>query len=112
VKEFNKKALKEQYKNRVCTGGIYKIICKDTTKQWLRSTIDLKGSKNRFDFCVSANSCPEVGMMEEWKHYGSSSFAFEIVEEITKKDTQSEREFTEDVDTLLELWMERGRMDE
>jgi hypothetical protein len=45
--------------------------------------------------------------MEDWKLYGASSFSFEILEEIHKKETQSDREFADDVATLLELWTEK-----
>lgn len=104
MKDFSKKALKEQYKNRVCVGGIYCVKCTESSKKWLRSTIDLKGVKNRFDFSVSTNSCPEISMKEDWNRYGASSFVFEILEELTKKETQSDREFADDVEILLEMW--------
>ena len=104
MKGLTKKELKEQYKNRTCIGGIYCVTCTEGSKQWLRATIDLKSSKNRFDFSISTNSCPETDMMEEWNRYGGSSFAFETLEEIIKKDTQSDREFDDDVEILLEMW--------
>ncbi|MDK2809277.1 MAG: hypothetical protein PWP24_2015 [Clostridiales bacterium] len=107
MNEFSKKALKEQYKNRICVGGIYCIKCTESTKKWIRSAINLSGAKNRFDFSVSTNSCPEICMREDWNRYGASSFVFEIMEEITKKETQSDREFTEDVSILFEMWKER-----
>lgn len=44
MKELSKKELKQQYKNRKCVGGIYCVKCTESSKQWLRSTIDLKGS--------------------------------------------------------------------
>lgn len=105
--ELTKKLLKEQYKNRTCIGGIYRIKCVKNTKQWLRSTIDLKGAKNRFDFSVSVNSCPDLYITEDWNRYGSSSFVFETIEEITKEITQSDREFADDVDILFEIWTEK-----
>ena len=104
MKELSKKELKEQYKNRKCVGGIYCIKCTESKKQWLRSTADLKGAKNRFDFSVSINSCFETAMTEDWNCYGASSFAFEILDEITKKETQSDQEFADDLETLLEMW--------
>lgn len=87
--------------------GIYCVKCTESSKQWLRSTIDLKGSKNRFDFSVSTNFCPETYMMVDWNRYEASSFVFETLEEITKKETQSDLEFADDLETLLEMWNER-----
>lgn len=107
MKKLSKKALKEQYKNRTCIGGIYGIRCTESANQWLHSTLDLHGARNRFDFSVSTDSCPELYMMEDWNRYGSSSFVFETMEELTKKETQSDREFADDVAILLELWTEK-----
>lgn len=99
-----KKSLKEQYKCRACIGGIYRIRCITNSKQWLRSTLDLNGAKNRFQFSVAINSSPENCMAEDWKLYGASSFVFETLEELTKKETQTNKEFADDITTLLELW--------
>ena len=46
-------------------------------------------------------------MRGEWAQYGAQSFTFEILEEIKKKDTQTEQEFMEDIGVLLELWTEK-----
>lgn len=46
-------------------------------------------------------------MMVDWNRYGASSFVFETLEEITKKETQSDLEFADDLETLLEMWNER-----
>lgn len=104
MNESTKKRLKEEYKNREYVGGIYCVRCTESENKWLRSTVDLKGSKNRFDFSVCTNSCPEISMMKDWNLYGTSSFVFEILEEITKKETQSDREFADDVEALFEMW--------
>ena len=69
--------LKEQYKNRVIIGGIYCVKCSDTDNRWTRATTDMQGSKNRFAFSVSTNSCPEPCMIEAWKQFGSTTFSFE-----------------------------------
>ncbi len=103
----NRKALKEQYKNRVLTGGIYRIQCSGDESYWLRASFDMQGSKNRFTFSKTTDSCPEICMLKAWKQYGASAFSFEIVEEIEKKDTQTDRQFSDDVNTLLELWKEK-----
>ncbi|MBE5986064.1 GIY-YIG nuclease family protein [Lacrimispora sp. AGF001] len=102
-----KKALKDQYKNRIMTGGIYRIQCSKDGSYWLRTSLDMQGSKNRFAFSKSTDSCPEICMLKTWKQYGADSFSFEIVEEIEKKETQTQRQFSDDLNTLLELWNEK-----
>ena len=105
--KLSKKALKEQYKNRVLIGGVYCIKCNKNGDIWVRASTDLKGSKNRFMFSLSMNSSPEPCMAEAWNQFGKSAFSYEILEELQKKELQTEDEFSEDVNTLLEIWTEK-----
>lgn len=105
--KLSKKELKEQYKSRTVIGGVYCIKCNSNGRKWIKSTMDMTGQKNRFDFSVSINSCLEPSMRLEWKQYGPKSFSFVILEEIKKGEIQTEREFADDVDTLLEMWVEK-----
>lgn len=107
-----KKELQTQYKNRTVIGGIYSIKCNGSGQVWLKSAKDLQGQKNRFVFFTSTNTCPEPGMRSDWEKYGASSFAFSVMEEIEKKETQTEREFNEDLKLLLELWNEKKKEEE
>lgn len=105
--EDSRKALKEQYKNRKVVGGVYRIKCSEINGGWLRSTTDMKGAENRYRFLLSTGTCPEPSMAKAWDQFGPSSFSFEVVEELEKKETQTDREFTDDVNLLLELWTEK-----
>ncbi|MGE4509286.1 MAG: GIY-YIG nuclease family protein [Eubacteriaceae bacterium] len=100
-----KKALKEQYKNKQIVGGIYGIRCGE--KIWLKSTKDLEGQKNRFAFSVKTDSCPEPAMLKDWKSCGREAFSFDVLEELEKKESQTDREFKEDLAVLLEIWREK-----
>ncbi len=102
-----KKALKNLYKNSKQVGGVYRICCVPSGDCWVRSSPDLKGSKNRFEFQCATKLSPEPAMAPAWQQYGAGAFAFEILEEIEKKETQTSREFLEDVAALLELWNEK-----
>lgn len=106
AKNLNK-SLKEQYKNRALIGGVYCIKCNENIKPWIRATTDMQRSKNRFLFSISMNSAPEPCMLDAWNEFGGSAFSFEILEEIQKKKTQTDGEFSDDVDTLLEIWIEK-----
>ncbi len=105
----SRKALKEQYQNRKIVGGVYCIKCKDRDEVWFRATEDMQGAKNRFQFFVSTDSCPEPSMMDAWKESGASGFSFEVIEEIERNETQTDREFSDDVNILLELWLEKNQ---
>lgn len=107
MEQFSKKEIKEQYKNRVVTGGVYCIECNGNGHKWIKSTKDLAGQKNKFEFFVSTDFCPEPGMHPEWKQYGAKTFSFTVLEEINKGDTQTDREFAEDIRILYDMWMEK-----
>jgi hypothetical protein len=106
---YTKKDLQTQYKNRTVVGGIYSIKCNGNGQVWLKSTKDLQGQKNKFIFFTSTNSCPEPGMRSDWEAHGAASFSFTVLEEITKKETQTDREFNEDLKLLLEMWNEKSQ---
>ena len=108
----SKKALKAQYKNRTVIGGVFIIRCAADDAAWLRSTTDIQGSKNRFTFSVSTHFCPEICMAKAWKQHGASAFSLEILEEIKKKEEQTDREFSDDVAILLQMWCEKLQMEE
>lgn len=111
MEKGSKKALKAQYKNRASSGGVYCITCSGNHARWLRSTTDLQGAKNRFAFSQSTNLCFEPCMAEAQKRYGPLAFSLEILEEIQKKETQTERDFADEIDVLLKLWTEKIQED-
>ncbi len=102
-----KKALKAQYKNRTVVGGVFCIRCAPANEVWLRATTNMQGDKNRFAFSVSTNFHPEPCMAGAWVRHGAEAFSFEVLETLKKKDTQTDREFAEDVAVLLQLWTEK-----
>jgi transcriptional regulator with XRE-family HTH domain len=103
-KSSTKRELKEEYKSRTVIGGIYRLTCHANGESWIRSTTDLQACKNRIEFSKVTKSCPESCVLSAWKEYGPDAFSFEVLEEITKGELQSSREFSEDVSTLLEIW--------
>jgi hypothetical protein len=112
MEKHTKKELKEQYKNRSVIGGVYCIRCNGNGRMWIKSAKNLYGQKNRFEFSVMINSCPEADMYSEWSQYGAKTFSFDVLEEIEKQETQTDREFIEDIGILLEMWIEKQQQEE
>jgi hypothetical protein len=106
-----RKGLKNAYKDIQAVGGIYCIECDGNHRRWVKATSNLAGQKNKYTFAISTNSCPEPAMRAEWNQYGVKSFSFTVLEELKKKETQSDHEFSADIDILLEMWLEKYNQD-
>lgn len=103
----NKKEKIAEYKERKITGGVYAIKNTANEKILLQSGTNLQGCKNRFAFAQSTNFCVDMKLKKDWEAFGAAAFQLEILEELAKKDTQTEKEFSDDIKTLQELWLEK-----
>ena len=94
------------YKARRMQGGVFQIRNTGTSRILLRCTTDLRGSQHRFQFAQMTGSCTDYALQAEWGRDGKA-FVFEVLEELTQKETQTEAEFKADIDALFELWKEK-----
>ena len=102
-----KKELKEAYKSRKVVGGICSIRCNGNQNVRIQAMTDVEGLRNRFDFAVLTDTCPDPAMRGDWLKYGSKSFTFSVLEEIKKKDSQTDQEFSSDIETLHDIWLDK-----
>ena len=107
MEKQSKRENKEQYKNRSVIGGVYCITCTKSGRSWIKSTKDLAGQRNKFDFFTSTNLCPEPGMSSDWKQYGAESFSFSILEQLEKGESQTDKEFADDIQTMYDMLLEK-----
>lgn len=103
----NKNELKARYKERTMIGGVYVVRNTQNGKFLLESAQDIQGSKNRFDFSQKTNSCVSMKLQKDWAEQGAQTFAFELLEELTKGETQTDAEFKADLQILKEMWAEK-----
>ncbi len=98
-----KKLLQKQYNERRVKGGVYAIENLDNRKLLLLCTTDMPGSLNRFEFAVQAGGCVHPKLMAEWS---KGRFAIKVVEELEKKQDQTDREFEQEIQALYEITRE------
>ncbi len=103
-----KKQLKNDYKSKPAVGGIYQITCSGNQRALIKSTLDMAGIQSRYKFAMAIKSCPDPALQSEWLAYGTDSFSFSILEELSMKEGQTVREFSDDMETLLALWLEKS----
>ncbi len=99
-----RKKLQQQYSERSVVGGVYAIKNADSGKMLLLSTLDMPGSLNRFGFALQTGGCVHPKLRDEW---GQTPFTMEVIEELKKKQDQTEKEFAQEVQALFELTVER-----
>ena len=107
AKNLSKQELRNAYKERKVVGGICAIKNTVNGRLLLLKAADLKGAENRFNFSKDNPKALNLKLMPDIKQYGTDIFAFEVLEELEKKSTQTDKEFQTDLEELLELWQEK-----
>jgi hypothetical protein len=102
----NKKQLIAEYKNRKQIGGICKITNIQTKRVLVYIATDIEAAKNLFDFSKKTGSCINPKLENDWTKYGSDLFTFEIIEKLEKNIEQTSKEFTEDLNELLKMYIQ------
>jgi hypothetical protein len=107
MEKLSKKEIKEQYRNRTVIGGVYCITCSGSGQKWIKSTNNIAGQINKLEFFVSTNLCPEPGMNSDWQQYGASSFSLDILETLEKGETQTDKEFSDEIRIMYDMLLEK-----
>ena len=100
---MNRKELINQYKNRIEIGGIFAIKNRVSNKWYVDSSPDLAAAKNRFDFMGDSY----MKIANDYKAQKGMGFVFEILEELQKGQSQSDKEFQDDLALLKTIWLEK-----
>lgn len=107
----NKKEMTSAYRDRRVIGGVCAIKNTVNGKVLISAVTDLQGYRNRYEFIRSTNGCMDVRLQNDWKRYGAGAFTFEVLEELEKKDSQTAGEFSNDIKTLKDIWLEKFNPD-
>ncbi|SMC56255.1 hypothetical protein SAMN02745168_1561 [Papillibacter cinnamivorans DSM 12816] len=98
------------YLRRPVVGGVYAYRNNRTGELLVLSTPNLEGTKNQFDFSRQTESCVHMKLQDAWREYGAGAFELVVLEELKKKEDQTDREFRKDLEVLLELW--KGKLED
>lgn len=94
-----KRQISFQYKSKRLIGGICRISC-TAGGEWLMSSVDIEGLKNRFAFARATGSCVLPAMRAQWEKYGKDAFSFEVLETLEQSEGQSREDFARDIAQL------------
>ena len=107
MKPQNKKDLIAAYKQRAQIGGIYAVTNTQSGKSLVLASPDIGGIRKRYEFAEATGGCFHPKLQQDANRFGNDVFSFAVLEEIEKKATQTDREFAEDLEVLLSLWLEK-----
>ncbi|MEZ4627624.1 MAG: hypothetical protein R2912_05910 [Eubacteriales bacterium] len=65
--------------------------------------------RKRYEFAALTGGIFHPKLFKDAQTYGNDAFQLTVLEEIERKDTQSDRDFRDDLDTLLTMWLEKIR---
>lgn len=107
MKPQNKKDLIAAYKQRKQIGGVYAVTNKATGKALVLASAEIGGIQKRYEFAEATGGCFHPKLQQDANRFGNGAFSFAVLETIERKDTQTDREFAEDLDVLLSMWLEK-----
>jgi hypothetical protein len=102
---MDKKRLKKEYRETPRPMGVFLIRNVTNDKVFLGAGLDLGGTMNRHKFQLTKGNHPNQRLQGDWNELDGSSFAFEILDQITPRadpafDSKAELEFME------KLWLQ------
>ena len=101
-----KRELKRAYRQKPRLMGVYQIRNAVTDRVLVGASLNLDGILNRHKFELKIGSHRNKALQTEWRVFGSASFAFEILDELTPKEG-SGRDYKAELAVLEELWLDK-----
>jgi hypothetical protein len=105
--DVDRKALKEEYQQKKVTGGIYRVANIKNGMCLVAASPNLAAKQNAFSFAVSTNMVFDNRLRQDWEALGGRAFTFEALETLDKKKDQTQAQFLDDLQALLEIWQEK-----
>ena len=103
-----KKELKREYQQNHTPMGIFQIRNIANDKVLIGTALNLAGVLNGHKFQLSLGSHPNKTLQSEWREFGSESFAFEILDELTATEGP-DHDYRADLAFLEEFWLEKSQ---
>ena len=100
-----KKELIKEYKQNHRPMGVYQIRNTVNNKVFVGASLNLPGILNRHKFALNMGSHSCKTLQAEWNEYGSESFVFEILDELTPRE-DPKYNYADELACLVEMWLE------
>ena len=105
-KTKSRKELNREYVERVKPAGVYQVKNLANGKVLLGSSLNLEGPLNRHRFMLKIGSHTNKSLQKDWNEFGADQFAFEILEEVQRRDDPSFN-LKDELELLEMVWIEK-----
>jgi len=105
-KAKSRKELNRAYAERVKPAGVFQVKNLANDKVLLGSSLNLEGSLNKHRFMLKIGSHTNKPLQADWNEFGPEQFAFEILEEVVRKDDPNFN-LSDELSLLEMLWLEK-----
>ena len=102
-----KREIVNEYKQRKTKGGVYKVTNTANGRYMIKAEVDLQSFQNRYDFNQKMKGCLHPKMQKDHKEFGSDVFVLEFLEEVEKKEDESNMGFRDRLKRMEEAWAEK-----
>ncbi len=103
---MNKKEARQKYKQIIQPMGIYQIRNLKNGKLFIGSSKNLPGKINSHKFQLKNGLHNNKMLQKDFTELGEGSFAFEILDYLTPRDTPG-TDYTKELKILEEMWLEK-----
>jgi hypothetical protein len=103
----NRKEAIREYKQTIQPMGIFQIKNLSNGKVFVESSKNLEGTLNRYKFQLDLGSFKNKTLQEDYSRLGAGQFTFEIVDRLAPKKDDPAYDYTEDLETLKLMWVDK-----
>jgi hypothetical protein len=103
---IDKKEIRRQYKGTIQPMGVYRITNLANGRIFVESSKNLNAISNRNLFQLRGGLHVNEGLQKDFKQYGESSFAFEVVDRLDPKEGL-DYDYSRDLKALEDIWLEK-----
>jgi len=104
-----RKEMIKEYKQTLQPMGIYQIKNLSNGKVFIESSKNLNGSLNSGKFQLDVGSHRNRVLQEDYSKFGEDQFSFEILDRLEPKKDDPTYNYTDDLETLKGMWLDKLR---
>jgi len=103
---IDRKALLQDYKERVVPMGVYRVLNNVTGNSLVAASTDVNALLNRHKAQLRMSAHPNKALQADWVAHGPESFSFEVLDTLTPSDDPA-YDPADDLAELEDMWLEK-----